>query len=492
MRAIIVMFDTLRRDYLPNYGNMWVHAQNFQRLGKKCTTFDNFYAGSLPCIPARRELHTGKYNFLFRGWGPLEPFDFSVFEVLKENGVYTHLVTDHSHYFEDGGATYHNRYNTWEGFRGQEGDRWVPQDLALLPENLHPLNKHGISVIQHYANRTRQRTEEEMSSVRTVAAGLEFMKTHADKDHFLLQIECFDPHEPFYAPQKYRDLYKCTDYGGKFDWPAYQSIDAEQNKSEIEKVRKEYAALISMCDAQLGKILDMMDELDMWRDTLLIVTTDHGFLLGEHNFIGKNFMPAYEELVHLPFFIHDPRCECGERRCSALAQTIDIAPTLLDFFGVDLPDNMEGKPLFPLLKGDVTNHKTILFGIYGGHVNIFDGEYVYMRACANEKNEPLFSYTLMPTNMRGFFPSQSLEKIEIVKGMRLTNGIPCLRIPVQSNIVKPQMFGNLLFHIPTDPFQKKNIINPEIECRMVHELVQALNNIEAPAEVFERLGLSAQ
>ena len=117
MRTIMVMFDTLTRKYLPNYGNDWVYAPNFKRLQEHCTQFNSFYSGSLPCMPARRELHTGKYNFLHRGWGPLEPFDRSSFEILSQNDIYTHLITDHSHYWEDGGATYHNRYSSWEGFR---------------------------------------------------------------------------------------------------------------------------------------------------------------------------------------------------------------------------------------------------------------------------------------------------------------------------------------------------------------------------------------
>lgn len=116
MRAIMIMFDTLTRNYLPNYGNNWVIAPNFQRLEEHCVTFDHFYGGSMPCMPARRELHTGKLNFLYRSWGPLEPFDISVVDVLKNKGIYTHLITDHSHYFEDGGATYHNRYNSWRFF----------------------------------------------------------------------------------------------------------------------------------------------------------------------------------------------------------------------------------------------------------------------------------------------------------------------------------------------------------------------------------------
>src|SRR5215472_14924570 len=114
MKAIFVCFDTLNRHLLPPHGGDWVHAPNFSRLAERSVTFDNAYVGSMPCIPARRELHTGRYNFLHRSWGPLEPFDESMPEILTRYGVYTHLVSDHAHYWEDGGATYHNRYRSWE------------------------------------------------------------------------------------------------------------------------------------------------------------------------------------------------------------------------------------------------------------------------------------------------------------------------------------------------------------------------------------------
>ena len=127
MKAVMVMFDTLNRRMLPPYGCDWIHAPNFSRLAERTVTFDNCYVGSMPCMPARREMHTGRYNFLHRSWGPLEPFDDSTPEILSENGVYTHLSTDHQHYFEDGGASYHTRYDSWEFHRGQEGDGWIGQ-----------------------------------------------------------------------------------------------------------------------------------------------------------------------------------------------------------------------------------------------------------------------------------------------------------------------------------------------------------------------------
>jgi Arylsulfatase A and related enzymes len=67
MRAVMVMYDSLNKAFLEPYGNDWVQTPNFTRLAAQAVTFDSFYAGSLPCMPARRELHTGRYNFLHRG-----------------------------------------------------------------------------------------------------------------------------------------------------------------------------------------------------------------------------------------------------------------------------------------------------------------------------------------------------------------------------------------------------------------------------------------
>ena len=109
MKAIMVMFDSLNRHLLQSYGCDWTRTPNFLRLARQTTQFENAYVGSMPCMPARRELHTGRPNFLHRSWGPLEPFDDSMPELLKQAGICTHLVSDHQHYWEDGGATYHTR-----------------------------------------------------------------------------------------------------------------------------------------------------------------------------------------------------------------------------------------------------------------------------------------------------------------------------------------------------------------------------------------------
>ncbi len=243
MRAIMVMFDSLNRHMLPAYGCDWVHAPNFHRLAERTVAFDNSYVGSMPCMPCRREFHTGRYNFLHRSWGPLEPFDDSVPEILQEHGIYTYL----------------------------------------------------------------------------------------------------------------------------------------------------------------GKVLDLMDELDMWKDTLLLVCTDHGFLLGEHDWWAKVVQPFWNEIARTPLFLWDPRIARSGERCQALVQNIDWGPTLLEFFGVPLTRDMQGIPLTAAVTADHRLREAVLFGIHGGHVNVTDGRYLYMRAPVELANRPLYEYTLMPTHMRHSF-----------------------------------------------------------------------------------------
>ncbi|HBM52829.1 MAG TPA: sulfatase, partial [Deltaproteobacteria bacterium] len=123
MKLVFILFDSLNRHLLSPYGGQ-INTPNFKRLSEKSQTFNKHYVGSLPCMPARRDMHTGRLSFLHRSWGPLEPFDNSFPEILFKNNVYSHLVSDHYHYWEDGGLTYHNRYDSYEFIRGQEGDAW--------------------------------------------------------------------------------------------------------------------------------------------------------------------------------------------------------------------------------------------------------------------------------------------------------------------------------------------------------------------------------
>ena len=489
MKAVMLMFDTLTRDFLPNYGCDFTKMPSFSRLSEHTCTFDEFYTGSMPCMPARRELHTGKYNFMHRGWGPIEPFDISAIERLKAHGVYTHMCTDHSHYWEDGGATYHGRYTTFEFFRGQEGDRWIPQDEADKSLNVCPLNKTNVSAVQHLANRTRILCEDDMPSVQTVTAGLDFIEKHHDKDNWFLQIECFDPHEPFYVPDKYRKLYDCCDAHEAFNFPAYTFVNDKYTPQQIQDLRKEYCALLSLCDAQLGRVLDMMDRHDMWKDTMLIVNTDHGFLLGEHNFIGKNIPPMFDEMVHIPFFIHVPQIDCDGCHRAQLAQTIDLAPTLLEYFGAEPMEDIDGKSLLTVLQDNATIHDGILYGVHGGQINYYDGRYCYMRS-AVDPQLPVYNMTLMPTLMRGFIDPNEIDKATFVNGGKYSNHHMVLQIPCFKPMGGFIRYEDAIYDKTDDPKQQHPICDAALENDLKNKMEQAMRDAGAPGWQMKRMGFN--
>ena len=493
MKAIMVMFDSLNRRMLEPYGCDWTHTPNFQRLAERTVTFDNSFVGSMPCMPARRDLHTGRYNFLHRAWGPLEPFDDSMPEILKEHGIYSHLVTDHYHYWEDGGATYHNRYSSWEIIRGQEGDPWKPVMEGQIPENR--LGRNIFYTPHYYANREyMEKTGMKPCCERTFDLGLEFLEGHKEQDNWFLHIEGFDPHEPFYSPKEYGELYPHDYFGPEFDWPDYKQVT--ENQSEIDHVRNLYAASLTMCDTQLGRVLDFMDENRMWEDTMLIVCTDHGFLLGEHGWWAKNRAPYYNEVAHTPLFIWDPRYGVKGERRSAVVQMIDFAPTILQYFGLEIPKDMMGKPLDGVIRSDEPVRELALYGLHSAHMCCTDGEYVYMRAPVSAENQPAYSYTLMPCNTSGFFTSRELETMELVGPLSFTKGMKVLRMkffgrPKNIGIgIESYQQGTMLFDQIHDLQQLHPLQDKEIEKRMIRKMVREMKRHDAPEEQYVRLGVT--
>lgn len=502
MKAVFILFDSLNRHMLAPYGGSRVATPNFTRLAERAATFERHYVGSLPCMPARRDMHTGRLSFLHRSWGPLEPFDNSFPELLHRAGIYSHLVTDHFHYFEDGGATYHTRYDTYEFVRGQEGDPWkamVQPPWERLREMYHE-RQFSQSTRDKYrrniVNREFIQEERDFPAVRCFDAGFDFLDRNRDADSWLLQVETFDPHEPFTAPKRFREKFKTGWNGPIRDWPRYGRVD--EIPEECEELRANYYAVVSLCDFLIGRIVDYFDEHSLWRDTALIVTTDHGFLLGEHDFWAKNRMNMYEEIVHIPLFIYDPRRPAARSaRRSALTQTIDLAPTLLDLFGMPPADEMEGHSLHPVLNEDRALRCGALFGYFGGAVNATDGRYTYHRFPSDLRAQEIYQYTLMPTHIWQPFTPEELEGARLAQPFAFTKRVPVLKVPV---IERSPMFDNYgpgallesetrLYDLVNDPGQESPLADAEIERAMALLMCDLMHANSAPPEAFARLGL---
>jgi arylsulfatase A-like enzyme len=515
MRTVFVLFDSLNRSALEPYGSQSIQTPNMTRLAERAVTFDQHFVGSLPCMPARRDLHTGRLNFMHRSWGPLEPFDNSFPKLMSKAGIYTHLITDHMHYFEDGGNGYAQAFDSWEFVRGQENDPWhaiVEPRLAKLRSQFDPahydlpetgpatreaMSRWQWKKLRHAVNRQVIRAERDYPTVQCFERAIEFLARNRGADDWFLQLEAFDPHEPFMAPDRFKAMYPTDWQGGILDWPQYARAGGDT--AQRAEIRSNYAALVTMCDNQLGRLMDTFDILDLWKDTCLIVTTDHGYLLAEHEWWGKNRMPYYSEISHIPLMVcHPDMAERAGARCTALTQTPDLMPSLLDLHGIAAPEECLGNSIWPMLR-QADPDRTVLFGQFGGPLGLSDGRHLMFRYPRNVACEGLNEYTLSPQHMSSAFTVDELQGIALAPPFNFTKSVQTLRIPARRDGIRPPGLADEfdcgvrteIFDLVQDPGQGHPVNDPALEARLLAVMLAHLHDNDAPAELLAFYGFDA-
>lgn len=489
MKTLFILMDSLNRHYLNLYGQGWVKTPNLERLAARGAVFENHYCGSLPCMPARREILTGRLNFLEAPWGPIEPWDDCLpKELRRQKQTYSHMITDHYHYFHSGGEGYHTLFDSFEFERGQEGDGWIPQVEAPKP----PPGYRGKGALRtaYWRNRTALDPETDLSypTPRCFQRAIEFLDRNHATDNWHLHLEVFDPHEPFDCPARYRALYDDDWDGVHFTWPPYERLDPQlDDEKAVAHIRKCYAGSLTMADHWLGKLLDKMDEHRLWEDTTVILTTDHGHLLGEHGCWAKNYMFDYQELAHIPMIAVGPGVKAGSR-VKALTATMDLMPTIMDLFGATLPPHVHGTSIRHLFAREETHHDAVLYGYFGKDVNLADGRYTYCRQPI--AGAVVHHHTAMPRGFSDFTSRERLAAAELGVFLPTTHGIPHFRMAGKSHRHLDAPEGNPIFDVVADPGQTTPIRDPALERRLEAMLTAKLRAFDAPACQYTRLGLA--
>lgn len=496
MKTILILMDTLRRDVLDCYNDKTqVIAPNLSKFAKNATVFRQHWIGSAPCMPARRDIFTGRLNFLERSWGPIEAHDITLIELLKKAGIYTHIITDHTHYFRTGGEGYVQQFDTWQFNRGQEGDPWISQiDDPLMPNTFY-----GRVRRQYELNRKEwEGKPDDYPSPKTFLDAIDWIKTNKNKDNYLLMVETFDPHEPFDVDDSYMDMYAKVDLDRDyFEIPEYGELNVPNEAAKYLETR--YKALVTMTDDYFGKFIDSLSE-EEFNDTMIIVTSDHGFFFGEHGYLGKNVMPMYNELSHIPLIIKFPNNYLKGEEINDLTQAIDFMPTILDFYKLDTPDTVKGKSIFKKLENEKKEkeEKAVLFGYHGLQMNVTDGKYTYFRA-PNSENKPLYEYTTSLSKIRGFLGKGEEEKVEMGRFLKRTK-YPVYKVPIDipsqiaSEKTKLSLIGkSYLFNIDEDYAQNNNLIGNTILENKYKKIMKDLMKFhDSPKEQFERLELNEE
>lgn len=508
MKAVFILCDSVSRRLLQMYGSAEpAITPNLDRLAERSVVFDNHWCGSAPCMPARKDILTGRFSFLEKSWGGMEPYDHALPDILRTSNVHCQLFSDHSNYLIPGGENYTKGFTAWQVERGQECDPvWQRPGPDGIKTGKAPAGYKGGWSEAEEENRRHLLTEYDYPSVRTIRNASQWLEENADADNFLLWVEAFDPHEPYDCPLHYLELYeKPGEYTG-VDWthPGYE--ENVYDEAETRHLRNRCKALLTMVDRYLGGLFDVLDQHDMWKDTMVIFTTDHGFHLGEHGFMAKNYMPPYNEVFHLPMTIAAPGVTPGHS--PAITQAIDFLPTLMDYFGVSesVPQNkLHGRNLLPVLRREKEGvRESTIFGYFGKQVGWTDGRYTYFRAAKDESNRPLNVYTAIPTMLRQFYGANEAVNVEDYDKIEMGRFLPWTKYPVYKipadiihlgnasldfSVRSTYIKDNLLFDLREDYSQQNPITDPVLEAEIIKRLKKDMEACDALPEQFERLGL---
>ncbi len=415
MNCIVILCDTLRRDHCgpyhhglplsqvtgPEQAEWTVPTPNMDRLAARGVVFDHAWCGSTPCMPARRDIYTGRYEFLERGWGPLEDEDLdlprqvsgppnqSLAKVQAEGFSISYLVTDHFHLWEQGSGNYHMGYSGFEFIRGHEADAWKTNPVTF-PNPDPPFHKTE----RHFRNvHLTHHDEKDTFSAQVFTKAADWLEHNHTYEGFYLHVDCFDPHEPWDAPEK---LVKRFDPRG-YNIPHWRSMapyDHWRNHMSFDELRHyqaRYAAHVMLVDKWLGKLLDKMDELNLWRNTMVIFTSDHGTYNGDHGRLGKLQTHEHDAVGHIPFIVAHPDAKAGTRR-SQLVQLVDIYPTVLSALNKPCPPGRHGIDLHPVLLDPNTSIRSYaIAGQFGKSVTLTDGRWILHQSPCQD-NQPLYWY----------------------------------------------------------------------------------------------------
>ena len=365
MNVIYICTDTFRYDNVFGPEPLPTRTPALEAFAKRATVLDNMIMGSFPTIPQRTDVFSGRHGWPWHGWQALELSSPNWLPSLfAQAGYATQLLCDTPHLFNQG---FNRAFHAAEVVRGQEGDMPFlhlndPIESAMPPEKTRHgkhFQDHNLIDLHSWTNH-RQHYEEDLFMARTANRTIQWLEDNHKHKPFFLWVDFFDPHEPWDPPEYLVRRYDPDYDGAPMLHPNYGRAD-DFTEAELKNLAAHYYGESELVDRWIGHVLQKIEDLELWDNTIVVVLSDHGMSLGEHNRTGKSninegddrFWPAYPEVAHELCMIAGPGIPGATSR-RLIAQPADIAPTLLDFCGVEVasPEPMHGKSFASQLRGE--------------------------------------------------------------------------------------------------------------------------------------------
>jgi arylsulfatase A-like enzyme len=411
--VLFIIVDDLRPE-LPSYGKTQVHAPNLTQFASQAVQFDNAYTNIPVCGASRASILTGikptseRFKYYYSTIDSDMPEATTIPDHLGKfgyntvsNGKISHCSNDMSH--------------TWS-------EVWNPQGMRdpcpsgqwrnyLLPENIEAENtwdntENAPSTIGYNILAAIEKVDVDddayfdgQIATKTIE---DLKKFKASGDSFAMFTGFLKPHLPFNAPSKYWDLYNESDIklainntfpknapqqaGRWFELVRYKdvvesSIDGGLNGNEYtinknfqKKLIHGYYACISYTDAQIGRVLNALEELELDKNTLVIITSDHGWSLGEHNRWSKHNL--FDVEMRVPLLIKAPGMPAN-RVSKSFAELVDLYPTICDILDIPKPNGLDGTSLHKNLMSPESNTRFSAVSRYIEGESFISDDYLY-------------------------------------------------------------------------------------------------------------------
>ncbi|MCS7460891.1 arylsulfatase [Paenibacillus doosanensis] len=388
---LLITVDQMRWDCLSVMGHPVVETPNLDSMARSGVLFRSAYSATPTCVPARAAIFTGMSQRSHGRVGYQDgvpwKYEHTLPGELAKAGYHTqcvgkmhvyptrslcgfHHVALHDgyfHYYRDKHITTTNRhfdecddYLRW--LRESAGMGRDITELGLdcnastvgrpwhLPEHLHPTNW-------------------------AVTESIDFLRRRDPGMPFFLWTSFVRPHSPLDPPQAYFDMYKDADMPEPpvGDWVSPEmeaggssdptTIFGVVSRRRLNRARAAYYGLITHIDDQIGRLVNALQEYGVLRDTLIVFTSDHGDMLGDHHFFRKAL--PYEGSAKIPFIVYDPGGSLGLRQGGQVDEVIelrDLMPTMLDAAGAPVPQSVDGSSVLPLCRGEAAPWREYIHG----------------------------------------------------------------------------------------------------------------------------------
>mgnify|MGYP001038562343 CR=1 FL=1 len=378
---LIIMADQLSGPLFPDGPADWLHAPALKALAKRSTRFANTYSASPLCAPGRASFMSGLLPRRTRVYDNAAEFasDIPTYAHHLRNAGYATCLSGKMHFVGP---------DQMHGFEQRLTTDIYPADFGWTPDYTKPGERidwwyHNMGSVTGagVAETSNQMEYDDEVAFNAVQKIRDLGRGHDDRP-FMLTVSFTHPHDPYVARQKYWDLYEdCDHLMPEVDEMAYKDHDPHAQRildasdwhnfkiteRDIQRSRRAYFANISYLDDKVAEIIGALEAMRLSDNTIIMVVSDHGDMLGERGLWFK--MNFYEGSARVPLMISAPNLPVG--RIDTPVSTLDVAPTLADLAGIDMAQIapwVDGESLVPLASG--TARTTPVFMEYAAEASI--------------------------------------------------------------------------------------------------------------------------